>query len=577
MRKGSITIYLSLVFVSILLLISVIMESARMNVVQTESKSFTYLAADSVLAGYARQIYEDYGILLVWEDKALKEQLMKYIQANINLADLDIDGTNIMATRLKDIKIKKVEYAAENGGKAFINQILSYMKYAVTTESVSKLIDLYSNNSNNQEKNDTTEYMTNANEENSSKISKIVEEINDEISSLKEKDIKGKLKTERKRTKFLKDINEIIEKIEIYKEEKKEFLKENKGPSGDDYIDGNLKILEQIKNKIKEEELIDSSDSKEKWEHIEEEIEEQVKRLTVNLPTEEDEKNKGIYESAKALLEKGILSIVIDDTSKISSASILSSNLPSTQNTSQENSSGDIMDKAKIIMYAGMKFGNYQSINKKSDLSYELEYIIAGKDNDRSNLTATVEQMVGIRNIVTLTYLVTDKGKMAEISAIATSATTAIGLPFLEPVIKGILTEAWALAEAVNDIKIVMEGKRIELIKNNKNWNTGLKNLLCTKIKGSDKKSSINYQQFCYLLMMKENMNTLALRMLDMIQVNIQKNYNHAFDVNHCFSGFHVEALYETEPLFVSMPWSIHQLGQKIGAYNFSIKCKAEY
>lgn len=577
MRKGSITIYLSLVFVSILLLISVIIESARMNVVQTESKSFTYLAADSVLAGYARQIYEDYGILLVWEDKALKEQLMKYIQANINLADLDIGGTNIMATRLKDIKIKKVEYATENGGEAFINQILSYMKYAVTTESVSKLIDLYSSNSNNQEKNDTTEYMTNVNEEESSKISKIVEEINDVISSLKEKDIKGKLKTERKRTKFLKNINEIIEKIEIYREEKKEFLKENKGPSGDDYIDSNLKILEQIKNKINEEELIDSSDSKKTWEHVGEEIEEQVNRLTVNLSTEEDEKNKGVYESAKALLEKGILSIVIDDTAKISSASILSSNLPSTKNISKENLSGDIMDKAKIIMYAGMKFGNYRSIKKKSDLSYELEYIIAGKDNDRSNLTETVEQMVGVRNIVTLAYLITDKAKMTELSAIATSATTAIGLPFLEPVIKGILTEAWALAEAVNDIKIIMAGKRIALIKNNKNWNTGLKNLLSTKIKGSDKKSSINYQQFCYLLMMKESMNTMAFRMLDLIQINIRKNYNQSFDVNHCFTGFHVEALYETEPLFVSMPWSIHQLGQKIGAYNFSVKCKAEY
>ena len=90
MKKGSITIYISLVFVSVLLLISIVIESTRINVVQTECKSFTYLAADSVLAGYVRQVYEDYGILLVWEDKSLKEQLMKYIQANINLADLNI-------------------------------------------------------------------------------------------------------------------------------------------------------------------------------------------------------------------------------------------------------------------------------------------------------------------------------------------------------------------------------------------------------------------------------------------------------------------------------------------------------
>ena len=42
------------------------------------------MAGDSVLAGYARQVYDEYGILLVWETTPLKEQLKKYIQANIN-------------------------------------------------------------------------------------------------------------------------------------------------------------------------------------------------------------------------------------------------------------------------------------------------------------------------------------------------------------------------------------------------------------------------------------------------------------------------------------------------------------
>ena len=58
-KKASITIYLSLIFVTVLLLISIIIESARMNMVQSECKTFTYLATDSVLAGYARQVYED--------------------------------------------------------------------------------------------------------------------------------------------------------------------------------------------------------------------------------------------------------------------------------------------------------------------------------------------------------------------------------------------------------------------------------------------------------------------------------------------------------------------------------------
>lgn len=576
MKKGSITIYISLVFVSVLLLISIVIESARINVVQTECKSFTYLAADSVLAGYVRQVYEDYGILLVWEDKSLKEQLMKYIQANINLADLNIGGTNFMTTRLSGVSIEKKEEISANGGEVFINQVSSYMKYAVVTESVNKLINLYSSNSNQKEY-DTTEYMTNEPEEKSSQISEIVKEIHDEIGNLKEEDIKEKLKTERKRTRFLKNINDIMNKIDVYREERKEFLKENTGLSDSDYMDSNFEILEHIKNKIEEEELNVSGNSKENWVNIGEEIEQQINNLTVNTPTREDEKNKNIYENAKELFEKSVLSMVIQDTSNISSSAIADSNLPSKKESNKKDSIDNMSDKAKLIMYGGLKFGNYHAVKKKSALSYELEYIIAGKDNDRSNLTATIEQMVGIRNVAAIGYLITDQEKLTQLSAIASSATAVIGLPFLEPVIKGILMEAWALAEAVNDVKIIMAGEKIDILKKRGNWKTSLQNLSSEKVSGSQKKSAVNYEQFCYLLMMKQDIHIIALRMLDLIQVNIKKNYHGSFDIHQCICGFQITARYETEPLFAAMPWVVHQMGQKMGAYEFSVECKDRY
>ena len=171
---------------------------------------------------------------------------MKYIQANINLADLNIGGTNFMTTRLSGVSIEKKEEISANGGEVFINQVSSYMKYAVVTESVNKLINLYSSNSNQKEY-DTTEYMTNEPEEKSSQISEIVKEIHDEIGNLKEEDIKEKLKTERKRTRFLKNINNIMKKIDVYREERKEFLKENTGLSDSDYMDSNFEILEHIR------------------------------------------------------------------------------------------------------------------------------------------------------------------------------------------------------------------------------------------------------------------------------------------------------------------------------------------
>ncbi|MCI9617731.1 MAG: hypothetical protein HFG31_06980 [Eubacterium sp.] len=322
---------------------------------------------------------------------------------------------------------------------------------------------------------------------------------------------------------------------------------------------------------------MDSSRFEEKWVDISKEIQKKIKELKVNVISEEDKKNKGIYESAKCFLERGILSMVIDDSFNISSAAISDSDLPSNKETDKTDLSYSAIDKAKVILYGGMKFGNYCSIKNNTDLKYELEYIIAGKDTDHSNLATIVEQMAGIRNITTLAYILTDKDKMTKLSTIAASATTAIGLPFLEPVIKAVLIEAWALAEAIHDVKILMSGKKIDVIKNNKNWNTGIHNLICNETKGSEKKSAIDYQQFCYILLMKERMSKIAFRMMDIIQVNIKKNYNQSFKMNQCFSGFQIQARYEIKPLFISMPFMINSLGQKIGTFNFYVESKMQY
>lgn len=55
-----------------------------MNMVQSECKTFTYLATDSVLAGYARQVYEDYGVLMFWENESVNENLKNIFRRTLN-------------------------------------------------------------------------------------------------------------------------------------------------------------------------------------------------------------------------------------------------------------------------------------------------------------------------------------------------------------------------------------------------------------------------------------------------------------------------------------------------------------
>lgn len=533
------------------------------------------MAGDSVLAGYARQVYDEYGILLVWEATPLKEQLKKYIQANINMADLNKSGTNFMTTKLTDIQINKVGYVCDEGGDLFTKQIVSYMKYSEVAKQAEKLMNLFEKE--NLEKDKNSEHVTEVIDTNGSKdvMSDKVQQITEKIEKLKKKKIV--LSTVRDKEKFQKKIEQIIKLIRDYREEKKEFLMENNISYSDDYMDENLIILEQIKDMIEGEKLNDSTNNTDA-KLLREKIKKQIEKLTVYIPSEEDESNKNIYESAKELLDKGILSLVVEETDNISNTKIQHSNLPSDFIEYKKKDVTDALkNKTMLCLYSGEKFGNYMHSKKGNYLSYEQEYIICGNDDDRSNFAGTIEKIVGIRNVETLACLITDKEKQAEISAIALSASTVLGLPMLEPIIKVVLNEAWAFAEAINDAKLLVKGESIDIIKKKNNWNTSLKNLLKSSGKGTSGGKTVNYEQICKLLILQKKEEEISYRIMDLIQFNISKKYNPEFKMIKCYQEIKFNAVYETVPLFAAMPWVAQNKKSGPESYKYSIDCHVKY
>ena len=182
---------------------------------------------------------------------------------------------------------------------------------------------------------------------------------------------------------FLEKIMSIEEDIKLYQKDKKECLSElNKdGQNKDnqnsmkDFMDDNLNILKSIEKQLTEEINRLPENSKEQWETIAKDIESKISSLQINEISEEDKKNKGIYENAKGLIEKGILSLVIDETDKISSTTVELKDLPSTIDNKGENSLDNVKTKAALVLYGAMKFGNFTNLIKNREISYELEKI----------------------------------------------------------------------------------------------------------------------------------------------------------------------------------------------------------
>ena len=69
------------------------------------------------------------------------------------------------------------------------------------------------------------------------------------------------------------------------------------------------------------------------------------------------------------------------------------------------------------------------------ELSYQLEYILGGKNSDIENLKYVVHRLLLIREVSNVTYLFSDGTKMAEAAAMAFAVATAAGVPVLiEPI-----------------------------------------------------------------------------------------------------------------------------------------------
>lgn len=607
--KGSITIYLSMILISVMLLVNVIGESARISAVQAQIKSYTYMSAESALAGYGRQVYEDYGILLVWEKQTVESVIKKNIQDNINMADLNEPGLNFLGTNLVNLEVTGKEYLTKKGGQYFSNQIKSYIKYAGVMETVERLVkecETYENcNDQNKNKCDLNIVV----DVNKGELQELVENINSIVTGLKEtKDLSNKYdsvsqKIEKLQSDFnkkegkkvlkeyrelmasieikSKDVDSAISKIEVYERKKEQFLKKNSYTSdAKDYMDTNLEILEKVRDEIKrDKELnvlkikkLDSgniSKVKKSISNMGKVISEMESLITLES-TEEDRDNYSIFENLKDFIDSGVLSQVLENPENISKNTLSGSNLPSTLEGKKNNSlSKKIKNKCVNALYAGLKFGNYNNPGKNTVLKYELEYIISGKDSDKENLASVVEKIVLAKTGINMAYLITDKEKMEQVSAIAASVAIVTGLPFLEPVAKGVLISAWSMAEAVNDMKILLSGGKVTLTKSKGGWRTSIGNIT----NGGKKEDSkgLSYKEYCQILIAVQNTGDSLYRIMDLIQINIQKRYNSEFLMSKSLTGFKLKATYETAPLFTAIPIVVNNLTEENNAYKYSM------
>ncbi len=277
-------------------------------------------------------------------------------------------------------------------------------------------------------------------------------------------------------------------------------------------------------------------------------LEQSLTEAEQQLP--EEDNPFGIFSEIKA---KGMLWMTVPKEMNVSQKVVTLQELPSnrklrkgrgTFKTPKEKNV--TMSKLYFASYLLEKFSAADNPDEKKKLSYELEYVIGGKESDRENLDIVVTKLVGMRFPVNYGFLLSDSVKKAEAETMATTLAGVIALPALIGVIKQAILLAWAFGESIMDVRSLMTGGKIELLKNRKNWKLQLSSLLKLGKEDVDVQKSENglsYREYLRMLIFLQKEEECTMRSLDIVEMNIRQKRGNFFRVDSCVSKLEIKSV----------------------------------
>lgn len=249
---------------------------------------------------------------------------------------------------------------------------------------------------------------------------------------------------------------------------------------------------------------------------------------------------------------RGVLALVIDGESPLSTSGVNLSNYISHRTCNRGSGlagreSPGISDELIFNEYLIRKCGSYTNPKETGALQYQLEYILMGKDNDVENLKAVVNRLLLLRETANVVYLFSDSAKVAEAEALALAVTSAIALPELAELVKISLIFAWAYAESVYDVRMLLQGGKIPLMKDSETWHysiSGMLDFASDTAVDVENSRGISYEEYLRVFLAVQNVEVKTNRAMDIMEMDVRKcPGNSHFRLDTCVDYIQAEVL----------------------------------
>ena len=120
-----------------------------------------------------------------------------------------------------------------------------------------------------------------------------------------------------------------------------------------------------------------------------------------------------------------------------------------------------------------------------------------------------------------------------------------IAQPELQPLFETALILAWAYLESLYDVKTLLAGGRVELLKTEENWHYSLTNIWNAQTEtAKGEGTGLSYEDYLRIFLYVQPSELSTMRFMDLVEMDIRRTPgNSCFRIDGCIDRLEAEAL----------------------------------
>ncbi len=508
MQRASVTIFFSMILILLGSLFFSMVETFRIFEMRLESRAVTETIAENLMSEYQPLLWQRYGILALdggyGDGDVDADHITKRMSdfAWSNCIESKEDGVDFFELEPGDMEVSSYELIGDDACAPLILQGASYAKYQIAKGAWDAVMD-------NQNLGSIKNL---SNQDQEVDVGKLVDDAKNQMEEYQEN----------------------INKTEnVNKTENEARSLDNQSADGD--------IIESS-----------TTNSKTGSEHVNETT--KVQEGNVEPVNEENKAVQTVEENPIEIFlqmkEHGIIDYILGDR-PISDRAISLANVPSKRNlqsgTSVDGSFVTEADRLLYYYYLMQIFGDYRQTAEEKNtyisladeqknqnpatadpLNYQLEYLLGRKDSDRENLEHVIWRLLAIREVQNISYILSDAQFCASAASLATAIAGFTANPAIIEATKQAIIAVWALVESILDIRLLLDGGKLEIIKTRAQWKSSLGHLLENISAASETtkqeagvSSGLSYQDYLYVLILADSSDEVSKASLDLMEFSL--------------------------------------------------------